>query len=155
MKSTNLLFKKAVIVPMVFFTLSGFSQSFLKAVSAIEIGSSTPGEFAKAGKEGYSDTLALFTPTSIEFVRADEELLVFEVNLGQIPEKGCMLTIYEGSGETLFQKRINSPSFRQIFKIAKSNLDQVNFEARGKNFLVKESFYLQFRVEEKVEVIKL
>ena len=138
---------------MVFITLAGFSQSFFKA--AIAISSTASSEFVKAGKEVQSDTVALSIPSSIEFVRADEELLVFEVNLEQIPEKGCTLTIYEGSGETLFQKRINSPTFRQIFKIAKSNFDQINFEARGKNYLVKEWFYLQFKLEEKLEVTKL
>ena len=133
MKSTNRLFKKAVIVPFVLIALSSFSQPKFNAIDAMEVNN----------------------PTRIEFLRAEMEYLVFEVNLDQIPDKGCFLKISDESGEVLFEKRIISTSYRQIYRIQRNNSSKFSFEASGKNFHVKESFNLQYKMEEKIEVTKL
>lgn len=133
MKPTTPLFKQAVIVPLVFMCLSCFSQPTLKPLAAME-----------------NNSLA-----SIEFVMADKETLVFDVNLVGLPETGCSFKIYDASGDILFEQRINTGSYRKLYRIERNNSDKISFEARGKNFRLNESFNLRFRLEEKIEVTKL
>lgn len=132
MKPTTHLWKTAVIVPLVFISLSGFSQP-LKLLAA-------------------PDTNSV---VKIEFVKADPEALVFDVDLSGLPETGCTLTVYGPSGEVLFKEWIKARSYRKHYRIERNNSDKISFEARGKNLRFKESFNLRYRLEEKIEVTKL
>lgn len=92
---------------------------------------------------------------NIEFVLADKETLVFDVNLAGLPETGCRFRIYDASGDILFEQWINTGAYRKLYRIERNNSDKISFEARGKNFRLNESFNLRFRLEEKIEVTKL
>lgn len=133
MKPTTPLFKQAVIVPLVFMCFSCFSQPTLKPLAAME-----------------NNSLG-----NIEFVLADKETLVFDVNLAGLPETGCRFRIYDASGDILFEQWINTGAYRKLYRIERNNSDKISFEARGKNFRLNESFNLRFRLEEKIEVTKL
>ena len=133
MKPTTPFFKKAVIVPLVCISLACYSQSALKPLAAME-----------------NNNVG-----NIEFVKADKEALVFDVNLAGLPETGCRLKIYDASGEIMFEQWINTASYRKLFRIERNNFDKISFEAKGKNFRFQESFNLRFIVEEKLEVSKL
>jgi hypothetical protein len=133
MKLMTTFFKKAAIVPLVFISLSCFSQPTLKPLVAMV---NNPA-------------------ANIEFVKADKETLLFDVNLAGLPETGCRLKIYDASGEILFEKWINAPSYRKLYRIERNNSDKISFEAKGKDFRFNESFNLRFKLEEKLEVTKL
>jgi hypothetical protein len=133
MKQTTLLFKKTVIVPLAFISLSCFSQPTLKPLAAVE---NTPA-------------------SGIEFVKADRETLLFDVNLAGLPATGCWLRIYDASREILFEKWINTPSYRKLYRVERDNTEKISFEAKGKDFRLNESFNLRFKMEEKLEVTRL
>ena len=133
MKPTTPLFKKAVFVPLVLISLACFSQPALKPLAAMETAN----------------------VRSIEFVHADRETLVFDVNLAGLPETGCRFKIYDAAGDILFEQWINAASYRKRYRIERNNSDKISFEAKGKNFRFNESFNLRFRLEEKIEVTKL
>ena len=133
MKSLNQLFKKALVLPLVCISVLSFSQP----------------EFKVGGGDTNTEN------GTIEFVKLEDDMLVFKVSLSQIPEKGCQLKITNENDEVIFEKKINSTSFQGIYRIERSNMSKLNFTATGKNFRFVESFNLRFQVEEKLEVSKL
>jgi hypothetical protein len=110
MKPTTSLFKKAVIVPLVFISLSCFSQPAFKPLAAMENN----------------------LPANIEFVKADRESLVFDVNLTGLPETGCRLIISDAYGDILFEQWIKGKSYQKLYRIERNNFDKISFEAREK-----------------------
>jgi len=133
MKIQQKFLQKILVAPLLFICMCCFSQSSLRSLPV----SSTA------------------TPGTIEFVKGDAMSLTFVVHLPQIPEKGCLLRISDQTGEVLFEKRIRASKFQETYKIDRSNLSKLNFEATGKNFRFQESFNLRFVMEEKIEVTKL
>ncbi|MBC7866955.1 MAG: hypothetical protein H7X88_05420 [Gloeobacteraceae cyanobacterium ES-bin-316] len=133
MKSLNQLFKKALVLPLICISVLSFSQP--------ELNESAGDKNAENG--------------SIEFVKLENDMLVFKVSLSQIPARGCQLQITNENGDMIFEKKINSSSFEQIYRIERNNISKLNFAATGKNFRFSESFNLRFKVEEKIEVSKL
>ncbi len=133
MKSLNQLLKKVLVLPLVYISVLSFSQPKFKALA------------------GVTNT----ENSTIEFVKLEDDMLVFKVSLSQIPEKGCQLQISNENGDVIFEQKITSSSFQQIYRIERNNMSQLNFAATGKNFRFVESFNLRFKVEEKIEVSKL
>ncbi len=133
MKTQQKLLMNLVFVPLIFIGLSGvgqFTKSVLPATENIARG-------------------------DIRFVKGDAYSLTFEVNLAQIPAKGCQLRIADQTGEIIFEKRILSADYREIYKVERGNLSKITFEASGKSFHFEESFNLRYKMEEKIEVTKL
>ena len=132
MKTNQQLLKNFLIAPLLLLCMCFFGQSF----------TSLPAK----GNESTG---------TIEFVKADAGSLTFYVNLPQVPEKGCQLKISDQYGEVLFEQRIKAGMYRQTYRIDRTNLTKLTFEAKGKDFRVEESFNLRFVIEEKIEVTKL
>lgn len=133
MKSKIQLFKKAVIAPLLFISAVCFSHPVIYPISGNE-------------KEN---------PGSIEFIKSDGYMLVFEVNLNKLPEKGCFLKITNETGEVIYETKIKSSVHQLTYRIERNDLSKINFEFKGKDFRFNESFNLRLKVEEKIEVIKL
>ena len=132
MKTKQQLLKKTLLSPLLFLSMCFFGQSFTPLPEKID---------AAAG--------------TIEFVKGDAASLTFYVRLPEVPQNGCVLKISDQSGEVLFEKRITARYYSEIYKIERSNLSKLTFEATGKHFRVEESFNLKFIIEEKIEVTKL
>ena len=132
MKTKQQLLKKTLFAPLLFISMCFFGQSFTSLPEKRN---------AAAG--------------TIEFVKGDAVSLTFYVQLPEVPQKGCVLKISDQSGEVLFEKRITARYYSEIYKIERSNLSKLTFEATGKHFRVEESFNLKFIIEEKIEVTKL
>jgi hypothetical protein len=130
MKTQKKLWMKMMFVPLIFICLA--------AVSQFRNGSATDSAYGE-----------------IRFVKGDAVSLSFDVNLRQVPEKGCQLRIADQAGEVIFEKRIASGNYRETYKIERGNLSKITFEATGRGFRFEESFNLHFRMEEKIEVTKL
>ncbi len=133
MKSMNQFFKKAVIVPLLCISTVCFTQSSVQSIVNNDNSNSS----------------------NVEFVKSDGNMLVFDVSLSGLPEKGCMLKITNEAGEFIFETKISASSYKKTYRIERNEMSKLNFEAVGKNFRFNETFNLRFIVEEKLEVTKL
>ena len=91
----------------------------------------------------------------IRFVHAQEGMLVFELNLKNLPAKGSILTIKDESGNLLFEQTIKTENYSRLYKIEKNSISKIIFEISGKKILLNKSFSVNSWTEEKVEVAKL
>jgi hypothetical protein len=133
MKSMNLFIRQMIMLPLISISALCFSQ-------------------------GTFESLALKKETSkgnVEFLKSEGNMLVFEVNLRQVPQKGCLLRISNEAGDVIFEKKITTETYKQTYRIDRSNASKISFEATGKNFLFREAFDLRMRIEEKLEVVKM
>lgn len=97
-----------------------------------------------------------FTPGSdIHFVHADDGMLVFELNLKNLPAKGSMLQIKDEAGNLLFEQDIKTETLNVRYKIERNEIKKITFEVTGRKFLLNKSFSIISRMEEKIEVAKL
>ncbi len=130
MKTQKNLWMKMLFIPLMFVCLAGIGQFTNRSAA-----DSSNGE--------------------IRFVKGDALSLSFDVNLRDVPEKGCQLRIADQAGEVIFEKRILPGNYRETYKVDRGDLTKITFEATGKGFHFEESFNLRFRMEEKIEVTKL
>jgi hypothetical protein len=91
----------------------------------------------------------------IRFVNAKDGMLVFELNLNNLPAKGSMLQIKDEAGNLLFEQRINTESYNVRYKIERNSISKITFEVTGKKILFNKSFSVVSRMEERIEVAKL
>ena len=91
----------------------------------------------------------------IRFVHAQAGMLVFELNLKNLPAKGRMLTIKDEAGNLLFEQTIKTENYSRLYKIEKNNISKIIFEVSNKKILLNKSFSINSWMEERVEVAKL
>ena len=84
----------------------------------------------------------------------DGDMLVFDLQLSNLPAKGSWLRIMDEDKNVLFEQRINAATYAKRYKIVRNDLKAVHFEVINKETILKESFQLKYRVEEKMEVVK-
>ncbi len=90
----------------------------------------------------------------IQFVGMEGDMLVFDLQLGNLPEKGSWIRVMDGDKNVLFEKRIHSSTYSKRYKIIKDNISKLHFEVINHETILKESFQLKYKVEEKMEVVK-
>lgn len=90
----------------------------------------------------------------IQFVGIEGDMLVFDLQLGNLSEKGSWIRVMDGDKNVLFEKRIYSSTYSKRYKIIKDNISQLHFEVINHETILKESFQLKYKVEEKMEVVK-
>ena len=90
----------------------------------------------------------------IQFVGMEGDMLVFDLQLSNLPEKGSWIRVMDSDKNVLFEKRIYSSTYSKRYKISKDNISQLHFEVIGHETILKESFQLKYKVEEKMEVVK-
>jgi len=132
MKSFKSFFQKLAFIAFVFFS----SANFLFAQSQTSFTQST-------------------TDVKIRFVGAEEDLLIFEVQLTNLPTKGSDLVIMDENGNIIFEERIATVSHTCRYKIVRNNMELITFKISGKTFLFNQSFAISYKVEEKLEVKKV
>jgi hypothetical protein len=92
--------------------------------------------------------------SSIRFVRAEGDMLVFELRLINLPANGSKLRILDGDNNTLLEEKINTETYNIRYKIARGDISKINFEVSGRKIFLNQSFTIQSRTEEKIEVTK-
>lgn len=93
--------------------------------------------------------------SDIRFVHALDGILVFELNLKDLPAKGSLLAIKDEAGNVLFEQRIQTETFNVRYKIERNEIRKISFEVTGKKLLLNKSFSIVSRLEERIEVAKL
>ncbi len=92
---------------------------------------------------------------SIRFLRAEGDMLVFELLLINLPENGSQLRILDGDNNTLLEERISTKTYSIRYKITRGDMNKINFEVSGNKIFLNQSFTIKSRMEEKVEVTKV
>jgi hypothetical protein len=88
-------------------------------------------------------------------ISAEGEMLVFELNLKNLPTKGSRLKIMDQAGNLLFEEGIRTETYNVLYKIERSNVSKIIFEVSNKKILLNKSFSINTRIEERVEVAKI
>ena len=91
----------------------------------------------------------------IRFVQAEDGVLVFELNLKNLPAKGSMLKIMDETGNLIYEETIKTASFSRLYKIERNNISRIVFEVSGKKILLNKTFSINSHMEERIEVAKL
>ncbi len=107
-----------------------------------------------------AQVMAKHTTTSsvagdISFVKMEGDMLVFDLNLKNLPAKGSRLHIMDEAGNTLFDQVIRSVTHNKRYKIERNNISKIVFEVSSGKSLLNRSFSINTYVEERVEVAKL
>jgi hypothetical protein len=135
MKSFKSVFIKATCM----FTLALVSHSFSATQAQTVL-------YASAATESKAD---------IRFVNARDGMLVFELNLKNLPQKGSMLQIKDEAGNLIFEENIKTENFNVRYKIERNNISKISFEVTAKKMLLNKTFSINSRMEERIEVAKL
>ena len=136
MKSIKSVLLKAT--SMLAFTLLANSISPAKAQQA-------PPKYAAANDAG----------SEISFVQVENNMLVFDLNLKNLPAKGSVLSITDEDGNVIYEQTIKTVSYQRRYKIVRNNLSKVAFEISSKNFALNKSFSINTWIEERISVAKL
>ena len=95
-----------------------------------------------------------YTTNKVRFVGIEDNMLVFDLKLSNLPLKGSRIRIVDGDNNVLFEHRTSAATYIKRFKIVRDNLKDIHFEVINKETILKESFQLKYTVEEKMEIIK-
>ena len=93
--------------------------------------------------------------SEIRFVQAEDNMLVFELNLKNLPAKGSALSITDEAGNVIFEERIKADTYQRRYKIERNSISKIAFEISSKNFKLNRTFSINTWIEEKVSVAKL
>lgn len=91
----------------------------------------------------------------IRYVRTEGEMLVFDLNLNNLPSRGTMLRISDGENNVILEEKISTGTYNIRYKIARENIRRINFEVSGKKIFFNQSFTIDSRIEERTEVTKV
>lgn len=91
---------------------------------------------------------------NIRFVRAEGDLLVFELHLNNLPVNGSRLRIFDGDNNTILEEKITTVVYNMRYKIARGDISKISFEISGKKIFMNQSFDVRSRTEEKIEVTR-
>lgn len=91
----------------------------------------------------------------ISFVSVEGDMLVFDLNLKNLPANGSRLYIMDEAGNTLFEQVIKTATYNKRYKIERNNIRKIVFEVSSGRSLLNRSFSINTRIEERVEVAKL
>ncbi|MFT3980302.1 MAG: hypothetical protein QM687_07530 [Ferruginibacter sp.] len=131
MKSINAIIKKAALLPLICYSVICFGQPQLP------------------GKNDNDSN------SKVEFVKLENDQLIFDVDIRNIPAGGCWLRITNTESDIVFETRISEGSYRKRFKIQNEGFSKLNFEVNGKKYRFNESFSLQCSLQTKWEVTKI
>ena len=132
MKSYKSIFPKVIIIAFFFFS----SGNFLFAQGQPTF-ATAPGENIK-----------------IKFTGQDGEMLVFEVELQNLT-KGTSLSISDDQNNILFEEKIVKHNHVCRYKLVRNNMSLVTFRISGKTISFNQSFTINYKIEEKLEVKKV
>ena len=88
----------------------------------------------------------------VQFVGAEEDLLLFDARFSELPAKGFSLQIKDDAGNIIFEEFVTGSSFARRYKVAKDLTKKITFKAVAKGFYLNQSFTINIRTEEKLIV---
>lgn len=94
------------------------------------------------------------TVNKVQFAGIDGELLVFDLQLADLPAKGSVLRILDENRNVVHEERIKGTSLVRRYKIVKDNMTKLYFEVSNRQIILKQSFNINYKVETKWEVTK-
>ena len=103
----------------------------------------------------FHSALAADSMGDIRFVYAMDGMLVFELNLKDLPVKGSKLQIKDEAGNLIFEQNIKTETFKVRYKIERNDISKITFEVTGKKILLNKTFSIISRIEERIEVARL
>ena len=130
MKKKNLLVAGGLFLVLSAGSYTGYAQTQMGAVSSIHL------------------------PSKVHFIKMEDDKLVFDLKLNDLPASGCILLIRDETGTIIFEERLYGDTYNKRYKIERNGMSAIHFEVFNKRVLLKESFNLHYRVEEKMEVTK-
>lgn len=133
MKSYKSIFPKAALVALLLFS----SGNFL-------FGQTQPVITTVNGED-----------TKIKFAGSEGDMLVFEVQLDNLPLNGTNLTILDEKNNIIFEERILKITHTCRYKVARNNMDMITFKISGKTISFNQSFTINYKVVEMLEVKKV
>jgi hypothetical protein len=128
---TPKIIKKGLLLPLLCYSMICFSQ------------------------KGHSSQTIHNEKGGVEFLRSENGHIFFQVGLNNIPAKGCLIRITDQSGEIIYENRIHESAYSRVFKFPDYNMSKINFDISGKKYRLNRSFDLRYKVETKLEVVKL
>lgn len=91
---------------------------------------------------------------NIRFISSDGDMLVFELSLRYLLPKGSMIRIMDEANNIIFEERTDIETYNIRYKIIRNDMKKNNFEISSRNLFLNQSFNVNFRKEEKIEVTK-
>jgi len=91
----------------------------------------------------------------IRFVDARDGMLVFELNLKNLPAKGSRIQIKDEEGNVIFEESIRTETYNVRYRIERTGISRIAFEVSNKKILMNKTFSINSHIEEKIEVAKL
>lgn len=95
-----------------------------------------------------------FISNSVKYIGMKDDLLVFEVRLGNNVQKGTTLSIPDEKGNEIYSERIKTSSFVKRYMFAKNTISKIQFNIKGRRQIMNETFNVNFKMEERLEVSK-
>ena len=74
------------------------------------------------------------TKADIRYISAEDNVLVFEMHLQNLPAKGSRIRITDEAGTTIFEDYFTTATCDVRYKIERNNISKLTFEVSGKNF---------------------
>ena len=121
---------------------------FLKTIFIAFFVFSTVFSFSQTSSETYGKA---DVTNKIQFMGVDDNYLLFDFRITELPAKGCTLRIIDDAGNTMFEETLTGNSFTRRYKIAREGMQRISFKATGKGLVLNQSFTI--KTEEKLLVI--
>jgi hypothetical protein len=107
---------------------------------------------------GQQSPAAVFTGSGdkVRYAGTEDNMLLFDVQPESFPEAG-KLQILDHAGIVVFEEKIPAGTAVRRYKIPSDEIDisTVTFRLSGKGFSFSQSFSVNYRVEERVEIKKV
>ena len=87
----------------------------------------------------------------VHFMGVQDNYLLFDLRVAELPAKGCTLRIIDEAGNTMFEETLLGNYFTRRYKIAREGMQRISFKASGKGLALNQSFTI--KTEEKLVVI--
>jgi len=134
--------------------MKSFKSVFAKAACMLALVSVSNSFAVTQAQVQPQQVMANDSAGNIRFVRMEEGMLVFDLNLRNLPAKGSMLRITDGDNNILFEGKISTETYNVRYKIVRGGISKIDFEISAKKIILNQSFNVKTRTEEKVEVLK-
>ncbi len=135
--------------------MKSIKSVFIKAACMLTFVSFSSSFSVTQAQSKFNSVISTGSMGDIRFVNVQDGMLVFELNLENLPVKGSRLQIKDESGYLLFEQNIKTETFKIRYKIERNEISKITFEVTGKKVLFNKSFSISSRVEERIEVAKL
>lgn len=91
----------------------------------------------------------------IKFAGSKEDMLLFDVQLDNLPAKGVILRILNEFGEPIYTERISAAFHNCRYKIILNNMEKITFTVSGKGIYYDQTFIISMKSEERLEVSEI